>query len=187
MLSIMGRGRSSGLPPLTVLLCLILFIALWALDGLNSYLTMLTQSPLLYEPSNLMRLITGLLQGTALVVIVRPIVAFTLWADSREEPVVRDYGELALLMAPAAVVGFVAQTQAAWLYYPLALASVAGELLILALVNTLILCIVLRREGMAASWRQAAPLLVLGVAAAFIEINLINLGRAMLNRALGLG
>ncbi|MCK4451645.1 MAG: hypothetical protein KAX26_13750, partial [Anaerolineae bacterium] len=119
-------------------------------------------------------------------VIVRPIVAFTLWAQSRDEQVVRGYGELGLLMAALAGVGVVAQSEAAWLYYPLALSSVRGELLMLSLVNTLIASVLLRREGTAANWRQAAPLWLLGLAAALVEVNLINLGREALNRLLGL-
>jgi uncharacterized membrane protein len=183
---IMGRGRANELPPLRILLVLFLFIALWGLDGLNSYFTLLTGSPLLYEPSNFLRLISGLLQGLALMVIVRPIVAFTLWAQSRDEQVVRSYGELGLLVAALAVVGVVARSEAAWLYYPLALSSVGGELLMLSLVNTLISSVLLRREGTAANWRQAAPLWLLGLAAALVEVNLINLGREALNRLLGL-
>jgi uncharacterized membrane protein len=186
MLSVMGRGRANQLPALQILLLLFLFVALWALDGVNSYATLFTQSPLLYEPSNIMRLITGLLQGMALMIIVQPIVAFTLWAESRDERVVRGYRELALITLALAVVGLAAQSELVWLYYPLALSSIAGELLMLSLVNMLVLVLLLRREAMAGSWRQAAPLWVLGLAAALVEINLINLGRGALNRLLGL-
>ncbi|MBC8446356.1 MAG: DUF2085 domain-containing protein [Chloroflexi bacterium] len=186
MLSLMGRGRANKLPPLNILLALFLFIALWALDGLNSYVTLFTQSPLLYEPSNLLRLSSGLLQGLALMVIVRPIVAFTLWGESQEERVVRGYGELAVLVAAVAAVGFVAQSEAPWLYYPLSLSSVAGELLMLSLVNTLVLCVLLRREGAVANWRQAAVLWLAGLAAALVEVNLINVARQAISRLLGL-
>ncbi|HUW14231.1 MAG TPA: DUF2085 domain-containing protein [Anaerolineae bacterium] len=186
VLGIMGRGRANKLPALPLLLTLFLFIALWALDGVNSYVTLFTGSPLLYEPSNLLRLLSGLLQGTALMVIVRPIFAFTLWAESREDPVIRGHGELALVVLVAALLGLAAQTELAWLYYPLALSSVAGELLILSLVNTLVVAILLRREAMAQSWRQAAPLWIVGLAAALVEVSLINLGRVALGRWIGL-
>lgn len=186
ILSLMGRGRANKQPPLNILLVLFLFIGLWALDGLNSYVTLFTRSPLLYAPHNLLRLGSGLLQGLALVLIVRPIVAFTLWAESREERVLRNTGELALLVAVAAAVGFVAQSEAVWLYYPLALLSVAGELLMLSLVNTLVLCVLLRREGAATNWRQAAPLWLAGLAAALVEVNLVNVARQALSQLLGL-
>ena len=186
VLGIMGRGRASRLPPLPLLLTLFLFIALWALDGVNSYVTLFTGSPLLYEPSNLLRLITGLLQGLALMIIVRPIFAFTLWADSQEERVIRGHGELALVMVAAGLLGLAAQSETAWLYYPLALSSVAGEMLILSLVNTLVVCILLRREAVAQSWRQAAPLWIVGLAAGLVEVGLINLGRVALGRWIGL-
>jgi len=186
MLGLMRRGRANKLPPLHILLALFLFIALWALDGLNSYVTLFTQSPLLYEPDNLLRLGSGLLQGLALMVIVRPIVAFTLWSESQEERVLRNIGELALLVVAVAAVGFVAQSEAAGLYYPLALLSVAGELLMLSLVNTLVLCVLLRREGATTNWRQAAVLWLAGLAAALVEVNLINVARQALSRLLDL-
>ena len=186
VLGIMGRGRANKLPPVTVLLTLVLFVALWALDGLNSYVTLFKGSPLLYEPSNQLRMVTGLLQGMALMVIMRPVVAFTIWAESNDEHVVRGHAELLPLIVVAAAVGLAVQSELPWLYYPLALSSVAGELLILTLVNTLIVCILLRREGMSAGWRQAAPLWLLGLAAALIEINLINFGKIALGQLLGI-
>ena len=186
MLSLMGRGRASRLPPVNILLILLLFIAFWALDGLNSYLPLFTQSYLLYEPSNILRLASGLLQGLAIMVIVRPIFAFTLWAETSDERVVRHWGELVLLLAVVALVGLAAQSELPWLYYPLALLSGTGVLLVLSLVNTLILCVLLRREGRAASWRQAVPLTLLGLALALVEAQLVNLAREAIFRLLGI-
>lgn len=186
MLSLMGRGRATRLPPFRILVPLVAFIFFWALDGLNSYLTLFSPVSLLYEPSNLLRLIAGLLQGLALIVIVRPIFAFTLWAETRDEYVLRSYGELALLLAAVAVVGVLAWSELSWLFYPLALSGGAGVLLVLGLVNTLIVCILLRRERAATNWRQAALLWLLGLAAALIEVKLINAAREALSRVLGL-
>jgi uncharacterized membrane protein len=186
VLSLMGRGRSNGLPPLRILLLLFVFIALWAVDGLNSYVALYTNRPLLYAPSNLLRLISGLLQGTALMVIVRPIVALTLLKDSQDEPVVDRHRDLLRPLAAAALVGLVAQTGVAWLYYPLAFLSLAGQILMLTLVNALVACIVLRREALATGWRQTAVLWAVGLAAALVEITAINLVRDALGRLLGL-
>jgi len=186
LLGLMGRGRTRRLPRLSILVTLCLFIAFWALDGLNSYLTLFTSTPLLYKPSNRLRLASGLLQGLALMVIVRPILAFTLWAETRDGRVVRSYRELVLLLAAVTVVGIAAQSELPWLFYPLALSSGAGVLLMLSLVNTLILCIVLQREGKATNWQEAALLWLLGLAVALVEVKLINAARELLDRLLGL-
>ena len=186
VLSLMGRGRANGLPPLRILLLLFLFIALWAVDGLNSYVALYTENLLLYAPSNLLRLISGLLQGMALVVIVRPIVALTLVKDSQDEPVVRRHRDLLWPLAAAALVGLLAQMGVGWLYYPLALLSLAGQMLMLTLINALVACIVLRREAQATSWRQTAVLWAIGLAAALVETAAINFVRDALIRLLGL-
>jgi uncharacterized membrane protein len=64
-----GRWRAGGLPSVAMLLTLALFVAALGLDGVNSTLRDLGQ-PYLYEPRNPVRLITGLLTGTALAAFI---------------------------------------------------------------------------------------------------------------------
>lgn len=185
VLGLMGRGRANGLPRLSILLLLFLFVALWAVDGLNSYVALYTENLLLYSPSNLLRLISGLLQGMALMVIVRPIAALTLLKDSQNDPVVRSHPDLLWPLAAAALVGLLAWIGVPWLYYPLAVMSLAGQMLMLTLINALVACIVLRREAQATKWRQTAVLWAIGLAAALVEIAAINFFRDVLLRLLG--
>ena len=51
---------------------------LWALDGLNSFLALMGL-PHLYAPSNLLRLITGALEGITIAAILLPAINITLW------------------------------------------------------------------------------------------------------------
>jgi len=185
MLGILGRGRRSRLPDVPVMLALLAFVGLWAVDGVNSYVSLLQQEPFLYEPSNLLRLASGLLQGMALMIIVRPVVSSAFRADTEDEPVLRGWSDLAVLIAAAALAGYAAQSQAGWLYFPLAVSSVAGQLLLLTLVNGLIACLLLRRDGVGSGWREVLPLWLIGLAAAVAEITLINLGRVALSNWLG--
>ena len=61
-----GHGRARDLPGLRYLLVLGLFFLAWGFDGANSYLTLFPGLPHLYEPHNLLRLITGTLEGLAI-------------------------------------------------------------------------------------------------------------------------
>jgi uncharacterized membrane protein len=185
VLGILGRGRRSRLPDVRLMMALLAFIGLWAMDGINSYVSLIQEQPFLYEPSNLIRLGTGLLQGMALTVIVRPVVASAFWADTEDKPILRGWAELALLALVAGIAGYGAQSEVAWLYDPLAIASIAGQLLLLTLVNGLIACLVLRRDGLGTGWREVLPFWLIGLAAAMGEITLINLGRAALGNWLG--
>ncbi|MEZ4766845.1 MAG: DUF2085 domain-containing protein [Caldilineales bacterium] len=63
LLLVLGRGRAGALPPTGIVLLLLGFLAVWAFDGLNSYLTFFPGLPHLYEPRNILRVTTGAMQG----------------------------------------------------------------------------------------------------------------------------
>jgi uncharacterized membrane protein len=148
------RARASLLPREPVLVAFGLFFLVWAVDGLNSYLTLFPVLPHVYEPTNAGRLVTGALEGLALSLIVWPVAAYTLWREPRAERVV-SARELALMAAVA--LGLVALLATGWpaLLHVAALASSLGLLGLFAVLNALILAVVLHREGRIDTRRQA--------------------------------
>jgi uncharacterized membrane protein len=174
-LAALRRWRASGLPPGEVLALLVSFIVLWGIDGLNSFLSLLPNAPYLYEPHNLWRLITGILQGLALSIVVYPLFNFLLWKEADTRRVIRNWRELGYLLTSAALVIWIVQTQASFLLYPLATLSMLGVLAMLTLVNTMIVLIVTRRESKAESWRDALLPLLLGLLATFLELSALGL------------
>ena len=185
-LAVLKRQRASGLPPSGILASLISFIVLWGIDGLNSFLDLLPNFPSLYEPHNLLRLITGILQGLALSIIVYPLFSFLLWKEADAAGAIRNWRELGYLLLPAALLTWIVQTQAGFLLYPVATLSILGELAMLTLVNTMVILIVTRRESKAASWRDALLPLLLGLLAAFFEIGAMGLLHFALSQWLAL-
>ncbi|MBE2232960.1 MAG: DUF2085 domain-containing protein [Anaerolinea sp.] len=180
LLIALGRGKAAKLPPAAVTLVLLGFMAAWALDGLNSYLTFFPGAPHLYEPHNILRTTTGAMQGVALISLVLPFFSVTLWAQPSPRPTVGSLRELLLLVGLVALITAAVGSQWAPLLYPLALLSVAGALMMLALVNTMLVVLALKREGQVAGWRDALPLLIAGLALALLELLAINLLRAWL-------
>jgi uncharacterized membrane protein len=174
-LAALRRWRASGLPPNEVMASLISFLVLWGIDGLNSFLTLLPNAPHLYEPHNLLRLITGTLQGLALSIIVYPIFNFVLWEKTDPRKVIRNWRELGYLLIPAALLIWIVQTRAGFLLCPVAVLSILGVLAMLTLVNTMIVLIVTRRESKAESWRDALVPLLLGLLASFLELSVLGL------------
>jgi len=173
-LAALRRWRANGLPPGQVLALLASFIVLWGVDGLNSFLTLLPNAPHLYDPHNLLRLITGMLNGLALSIIVYPILNFLLWKEADAGRVIRNFRELGYFLIPAALLIWVVQTQASFLLYPVATLSILGVLIMLTLINTAIILIVTRREGKAVDWRDAFLPLLLGLLAAFLELGMLG-------------
>ena len=158
----LSRPRASRLPPLRILLLVLLFFALWAVDSVNSYVHFATGRALLYAPSNILRLATGLLNGLSLSVLVFPMFNFALWTAPEDERVVGSSRELAGLLLQLVALGVVLLAGIDVLLYPLVLLNLLSVLLMLTLVNSMIAIIVLRRENLASGWRQALFPLTIG-------------------------
>ncbi len=186
LLIALGRGRAGKLPPRPVIVVLLAFLVAWAFDGLNSYLTLFPGAPHLYEPHNILRTTTGAMQGVALISLALPFFNVTLWARPSDQRTIGSLREVALLLALIALIVAAVGSEWAPLLYPLALLSVAGTLMMLTLVMTMLVTLGLRRDGQASGWRDALPLLVAGLALALITILGINVLRSWLTAELGL-
>ena len=192
VLAARGHGRARDLPGRRYLLALGLFFLAWGFDGANSYLTFFPGLPHLYEPHNLLRLITGTLEGLAISALLLPVFNLTLWsaaglaegADARQ-PSIAGWPDLAWLLVGGALVVAIVSSEWDPLLYPLALVS---GLMIVGLVGAIngMLLMVLRRASAAQRWPQAVAPLLGGVALAMIELTAIGLLRAELTVRLGL-
>jgi uncharacterized membrane protein len=183
---LLRRHRASRLPPIPVLGVLVLFVGLWAFDGLNSYMTFFPGAPHLYEPRNSLRLATGMLNGLALILFVFPIFNFTLWRETTRQRTLKNLWELAAILLVAALLFVAIVMPVGFLLYPLAILSSLGVVLMLTIINTMVAAVVLRREGYAQTWWQALVPLTVGLALAILEMTGMVLLRVYLTTALGL-
>jgi uncharacterized membrane protein len=182
----LGRGRSSILPPVRVLAIMLGFVALMAIDGVNSYMTFFPGLPHLYEPQNNLRLATGILHGLTMSVIVLPVFGFTFWKETDTRPVVRNLRELGILVLLAAVLVLLVGSGPDVLLYPVALVESFGLLAMFSLLNGTIFLIVTRRDGKAVRAREAVLPLLAGLVMALIEIGALDAVRLWLTQLLNL-
>jgi len=183
---VLGRRRASSLPPVPILGLLLIFMGVWAFDGLNSYLGLFPGAPQLYQPQNWLRLTTGLLEGLALMIFVLPILNFSLWRDPKHEPVIRNLVEMLAILPLVGLLVLIVQAQIDVLLYPLAIASSLGVVILLTMIDTILVVVVLRREGSAQSWRQLVVPFCAGLALAILQIAALGLLRAYLTVTFGL-
>ena len=181
-----GRRRAAQLPSPAVLAVLGVFLLAWAVDGFNSFLTLIPGLPHLYEPRNLLRLITGTLEGLAIAAVVLPVANLSIWANPEPRRSIGAWRDLGWMLVAAAVVIVLVSSEWPPLLYPLALLSELAILGLVGLVNAMLVLIVMRREGRATRPREALLPLLLGVALAAIELTTIGLVRAALTARLGL-
>jgi uncharacterized membrane protein len=173
----LGRGRTGGFPRFPLLLVFGLFFAFWAIDGLNSYLTLIPGAPHAYEPSNFLRLVTGTLMGLSLGVFVLAGFNQNAWRDWKRDPIVGSVREVGLLLLGGAVAVALVLSENPLILYPLALLSAAGVLVILSLVYGVVALMILRRENKAAGWSGLALPVFLGLSLAIVQIGLLDLAR----------
>ncbi len=180
------RPRASKMPSRGILVLLVLFLAAWALDGINSYIFLLTQTPLLYTPQNVLRLSTGMLQGIAVSMLFLPFFNQVFWRRPDPRPVLRRWRDLATLLLLAAVLVLAVHSTWLPLFFPLALASTLGVMLLLSLVGILFTAMLLRAENASLTWEDFLRFLLPGMAFAIAIILTIGALRAWAEAAMGL-
>jgi uncharacterized membrane protein len=171
------RPQAGFYPQRALSIVLILFGVLWALDGLNSYLTLFQGAPYLYTPSHVLRLVTGTLIGISIATLIYPIFNQTVWRAWRQEPVLRSGLDLLRLLGIAGLMVLVTLSENPLILYPLALISSFGVVLLLTNVYSVVIISLFRRENRAQSWRDLLLPFLVGLAIAVLQIALIDLGR----------
>ena len=180
------RSKSATLPPVSVIVVLALFIVSWALDGFNSFLTLIPGAPYLYTPHNTLRLVTGMLNGLALATLVHPLFNFVAWREPDPRSATPTLRSLVVPLAVVTLLTAVAHAEIHSVLHALALFGVAGLLTTLTLVNTTLVLVLLRREEQADTWSDLWLPLALGLLFTLTEISALALFRAWIaTRGLG--
>ncbi len=160
------RRRSQGFPKWPMLIVFAAFVGMWGLDGFNSYTTMLLMRPqglFGYAPQPWIRLLTGVLMGSAMSSILVPAFNQTLWADGEDRRALRSWSELAfLIVVELAVAGLIYLLQP-WLLYPVALYSALGVITMFVTLGAMIFVMATRNDQALHGWREAWLPLIWGL------------------------
>jgi len=180
------RRKATELPPFPVLLTLVSFAALMAIDGLNSYINLFPGRQGLYQPHNTLRLLTGTLNGLMMGSILYPVAVGTFWRLTDRPPVrvLRSFRELGGLVLLALGAIGLASTGLPIILYPVALISSAGIVVVLTVVNAIMVLVLARRENTAESWRDLTPALLIGLAVSLALIGTVSVVRYALTGTL---
>jgi uncharacterized membrane protein len=182
----LGRGRANRFPAPKFLVVFAVFMAAWAIDGANSYASFFPGMPQLYEPNNLLRLATGVLEGLAIAAFVLPLFNLTAWAATDAQPSVVRWRDLGWMLVGGAVVFGLVASEWQPLLYPLALLSGAMVALLVGAICVMLVLMIARRDGQARRWREIALPLLAGLAVALAGLAVIGLFRDLLTMWFGL-
>jgi hypothetical protein len=180
ILFLYSKTRRSGFPAKLKQVVLLLFFLFFALDGINASLTMLSIDPL-YPPSNLLRLISGLLFGITLANVVLPLWHQTLWSEQNPELAFHSWRQLGWLLLICAITGGLVVAEIPVLYFPIAILSTGTVLLVLAMIYSLLWCIILKKENSLHLFQDGFRIFSAGLITAITQVGVMDLIRNTLS------
>ena len=170
------RPRRSGRPSWVIIGILIFCVVAYAVDGLNSYLHLLPRLSrfYLYEPSNLLRLITGTSLGLGLSVMLYPAFNETVWVKRDTGPVIEGFRDFGALLVLGAIVDLLVFSGNPLILYPLALVSAGGVLVLLTIVYTMVVVMLFKVENRYENTVKMGFPIIAGFLIALIQISILD-------------
>jgi len=176
------RTRVGNLPPRSVIAVLILFVGIMGFDGVNSYLHLFPGVTGLYEPNNVLRLVTGMGCGLALFNLVFPVFNSMAWQAPDQGRPIENLRELLGLCAIAVIVILIVLSDRPVFMWVFGVVSTLGVILMLTMIGTVLFLSFTRLHQSVQRWRDLAIPLLAGLTLAFIEIGAIDILRFALTQ-----
>lgn len=162
--------RRSGTPRWYVLAFMGLAVAAFGFDGVNSYLHLIKIETGLYEPQNLLRLITG--TGMGLTISIGIFLAFnqTAWADWDQRPALDSWKHLGGFILLAAGLDLLVLSGSSLVLYPLAIISALGVIILLTLLYSMVAVMAIRKENTYRRLREMILPLLMGFVIGLVQV-----------------
>ena len=186
LLSVGRRRRASNLPPTRIKAVLVAFVLLWGFDGLNSVLALIPSLPNLYEPHNLLRFVTGFLEGSALAVLLLPMFNYVVMARPEDAGSVERMRWFSLPLLILGLLSVLMQSQVEPVLLATFILAVVGLLTLLTMANGMLALVLLKWEGQVHRRGYLVLPLALGLLASIGEISMMSAARTYLERFLPL-
>lgn len=170
-------GRRGGMPPLKIAAVLVAFVAAFGIDGANSYLHFFPQVEGLYEPHNILRLVTGTGVGLGIGSVLVPVIHQTLWQTYDRHPALAGWRQFLPLIGLAVLLVLAVLSEIPALLYPLAILSSISILLTLTLVYTIVWIMVSKKDNQYQRIRELWVPALAGFITALLQIAVLDAGR----------
>ena len=168
------QRRKAKSPPVWVIMVLVLLFGWFGVDGLNSFLHFFPNISGLYEPTNLLRLITGTGVGLGIGTVLTVLFNRTAWSNWIDESPYKKWFAFPLLLVLAAVLIMLIETDLPQVIFPVMVVSGLGVFLILSSVYTVVALMILNRENAQLRWRELLLPMLMGMTIALLQILLTS-------------
>ncbi len=174
------RGKAGLYPSRAMQIVLIGFGVVWALDGINSTLTLLPGAGPLYEPQNWLRMVTGMLIGVSLTTMIYPVFVQSAFFEWHKSAIIPSWRWFAGLLAFLALIVLGLLSQNPLILYPLALLSSLGVLALLTMAYSVLTLALFKLQNRISNLRQLWFPLLTGFMLSLVQVGAIDLLRYLL-------
>lgn len=178
-LTIIGRRRT-GSPPRSVIILLILFLIAYAIDGLNSYfhlppmIEMFPTFPRIYEPNNVLRLLTGSGIGLSVAILIYPTYNRTIWAEFDYRPAIGNLSQLFMGVFLLLLIDILILTENFLVLYALSFVSAIGVVFLLSMTYSLVITMIFHMQNKVRRYSQLIFPFMGGFLLALLQIAILN-------------
>ena len=175
--------RRSGTPPKRVIGLMVLLFLLYAIDGINSYfylppfLNLFPGMPHLYQPSNVLRLLTGTGVGLVVAMLLYPAFWGTIVPDADDRPAIGGLKIAFAMLGLGLLMDLLILTGSSIVLIPAALISAGGVIVLLSMVYGIIMIMIFRKENQFTKLSQITRYVMAGFMLTMIQIALFDLIR----------
>lgn len=178
-LFITGRRRA-GTPPWKVIVPTAVLVFAFIFDGVNSFLSLFPAAPILYQPNNTLRMLTGTGMGLAIGILLFPAFNTSVWREYDPQPALSSIRSFLILFLLALGLDLLVLLNNPFVLYPLALISAGGVLVLLTLVYAMLLLVLFKAENRYNQLSQLTFALLGGLTIALIQIGFLDFVRYLL-------
>ena len=168
------QPRKAALPPRKILAVMAFIVIFWAVDGTNSYLHLFPNAPGLYQPNNVLRLLTGSGIGMVVAMALFPVFNQTVWSEYDPRPAVAGFHTLGKLALMTLAMDALVLSEHPLILYPAALISAAGVLILLSIVYGMILLMLTKAENKIQTFQQVSLPLAAGLIFAILQVSSVS-------------
>jgi uncharacterized membrane protein len=177
--------KRAGMPSKVFFIPLGIMVFAFALDGINSYVTLMkglgtsffSSIPTLYEPNNTLRLLTGTGMGLVIAAVLFPAFNQTIWKDWDIRPSLGSWRIFGSLIVLALIIDLAVLTESDVVLYPLAILSALAVPLLLTIVYGLFAVMATRKDNTYEQLSQAWLPLTAGFTIAMLQIVIFDILR----------
>ena len=191
--SILGWKRGKA-PRWSIITLLVVFVAAFGIDGVNSYLYLikqirpgiLPQIPNIYIPNNTLRLLTGSGMGLGIAAMLFPAFNQSIWSNYDDtRAALPGWKAFGLLLGIQISLDLLVLSENPFILYPLAIIGVLGVWLLLTIVYTIVWVMITGQDNKFTKLRRLWLPFLAGFTIALIQTAAIDMLRFWLTGTWG--